>query len=519
MSEATTPKPSKPKGLRELLRAATVRVQATGKTFPPSGTGVFLAPDLVLSCLHVLNDKQEILTKGELDCFWENELEKADFTLEESHPDLDLALLRVDWKEKNPPQHAWAPIKKASAEADELSPEDELLTVGFPDGRPNAEDTRFKYEGERDLWNGRLVKLRFGQAIPGMSGGALIHPRTFYLHALLGITRDENSNLGAFATPIRAWDKIAEKTRSVRPYPEWNDLVRSPKLRRLNVALVFCLAGFVDWWIGHYASALVISLSAGVFGISATLLPWAADPFRKWIWKVSGRLIFTRFIAGLYLMVLGAGSFIGSVRVDLGGQQSKTAFLYPLGTNLTKEQERNSSLSLRPDMTGSFPKLTSFMGGREYSVRISGCPSQTITVKAWRTGQPVTADCRFDREVKLLAPTRYFFQNYEKPVEIGVTIAGKKGDPIRFDNKLKWIGETVDVPIPELVLETMFSESLKWNKKEDYERLLVNGKPESYKGEFDASKLDFQELPGGRYRLKPGPQSVGSAQVIWVDLK
>src|SRR6266851_10450985 len=79
--------------LYELLRQCTVRVSTSEKL--GHGTGFFIAPGLILTCAHVVNDVQP--KPSSIEISWNDHLYPAQ--IKRCVPGADLTLLEVDLKD------------------------------------------------------------------------------------------------------------------------------------------------------------------------------------------------------------------------------------------------------------------------------------------------------------------------------------------------------------------------------------------------------------------------------------
>ena len=202
----------------ELFRSATVRVQASGETTYGSGTGVFVAPNLVITCRHVLESESGLLESGTLDCFVNNSQVVSFRLVHSSSEEVDLALLEAI---EELPSHSWVRLARSCP----LELDVEFLSVGFPAGSADAEQARFSLEGTKERGSRSVWKLRRGQAVKGMSGAGLLHPRSRSICGLLSETRGEQSDLGAFAIPIDSADEFSQWLEKADASPDWDSVL------------------------------------------------------------------------------------------------------------------------------------------------------------------------------------------------------------------------------------------------------------------------------------------------------
>lgn len=172
-----------------LLERCTVKLKIKKNHESFVGSGFFVAPGLILTCAHVVKNVGEQLIKVN----WQQENDFSEAKVEQSLPELDLALLRFDSpKEKN------LPCVKLD---EDIKIGDELYTFGYPDRDfDNGCPVTFSAEG----FTGDkppLIKFKSGQVRPGMSGSALLNLRTGKVCGVLKFTRDRSIDLGGGAIP------------------------------------------------------------------------------------------------------------------------------------------------------------------------------------------------------------------------------------------------------------------------------------------------------------------------------
>ncbi|BCL84662.1 hypothetical protein ccbrp13_71270 [Ktedonobacteria bacterium brp13] len=169
-----------------LFTSCTVRLEILGKR---GGTGFFVAPGLILTCSHVVDLAWQ--TKSTVDVY-KNGQKIADAHIvqfrEIQYP--DVALLQI-------PQidHPCVFLDQ------EINLGDELYIYGYTPAQPNGDSLTLDYEGPGDSQH-PLLKLKKGQALPGMSGSPLLNLRTGKVCGILRSTRDEDTDMGGGAVPI-----------------------------------------------------------------------------------------------------------------------------------------------------------------------------------------------------------------------------------------------------------------------------------------------------------------------------
>ncbi|KOX14478.1 hypothetical protein ADK67_42630 [Saccharothrix sp. NRRL B-16348] len=174
--------------------AASVAITVPDKTQPELGSGVFVAPGLVITCAHVVAD-QAGTPKAE-SVRGVSQGRKLDLRVvpewirpwaEGRGP--DLALLRAVGDDL---PDAWVELR------DVVEIGDDLWAYGYPQGSYRAGDSvAFRYEGPSRSAGSVLHKLSQGQAQPGLSGAPVLNRRTGGVVGLVRATRDSRTDLGA----------------------------------------------------------------------------------------------------------------------------------------------------------------------------------------------------------------------------------------------------------------------------------------------------------------------------------
>ena len=181
-------------GLEDQLMAASVAITVPDKTQPELGSGVFVAPGLVLTCAHVVADQagtpkaesvRGVSQGRELDLRVVPEWIRP--WAEGRGP--DLALLRAVCDDL---PEAWVELR------DVVEIGDDLWAYGYPQGSYRAGDSvAFRYEGPSRSAGSVLHKMSRGQAQPGLSGAPVLNRRTGGVVGLVRATRDSRTDLGA----------------------------------------------------------------------------------------------------------------------------------------------------------------------------------------------------------------------------------------------------------------------------------------------------------------------------------
>ena len=171
--------------LEQLLQRCTVKLSIPGKM--GWGTGFFVAPGLILTCHHVVQDAGN----GKVQVCWQNQEDFAEAVIERSLPEFDLALLQFS------PPVADLPCVYLD---ESFQADDSLYTYGYPDDFPQGAPVTAKCEGMTGD-EPPLIKFKAGQVRPGLSGSPLLNQRTGKVCGIVKFTRDRSFDLGGGAVP------------------------------------------------------------------------------------------------------------------------------------------------------------------------------------------------------------------------------------------------------------------------------------------------------------------------------
>jgi hypothetical protein len=144
----------------------------------------------VLTCAHVVEEAHKKTTPVKVYCSWQDRQYAAEIVTFLPNPYPDLAVLRIEIQNH--------PCVYLHAEA-ELR--DRLYAYGYTDEYPDGDSATFEYEGPAGEEE-KLLKLKIGQARPGLSGAPLLNLRTGGVCGIVKRTRDRDSDLGGRAVPI-----------------------------------------------------------------------------------------------------------------------------------------------------------------------------------------------------------------------------------------------------------------------------------------------------------------------------
>ena len=187
--------------LYDLLTTCTVRITSKGE----QGTGFFVAPNLILTCKHVIENA--LKPPSLIDVTWQGQSFTASLYVLPTTSNLDLALLQL---QVNIPQHPCV-LLHGGAE-----PFSKLYSYGYADIKPQGASTTFDSEG----WIGaqqELLRLKDGQVRPGMSGSPVLNSVTGCICGMVQSTRDRATSLGGEAIMTKVilheFPKLADKQK------------------------------------------------------------------------------------------------------------------------------------------------------------------------------------------------------------------------------------------------------------------------------------------------------------------
>jgi len=183
------------------------------------GTGFFIAPGLILTCAHVVED----LGNKSIQVRWQNQENWAEAVVEKSLPDPDdLALLRVILPTDVDPPCVYL--------GEEVQSRDKLYLFGYPDeGDPQGEPRTFNCDGKTGSeipW----ILFNLGQVCRGMSGSPLLNQQTRKVCGIVKFTRDRKIDMGGGAvTSTVILDRFPELLELQRSFHQkdlrWNNLM------------------------------------------------------------------------------------------------------------------------------------------------------------------------------------------------------------------------------------------------------------------------------------------------------
>ncbi len=211
--------------LYDLLRQCTIKV-STSKD-GEGGTGFFVAPGLILTCAHVVENVQR--SNRTVDVVWNGYSHPAQIKKYEPGP--DLALLSIDLI-----AHPCVLLDK------DAQPFDNLYCYGYPDLRRDGDSAIFQLAGpagEQEL------TFQSGQVRPGLSGAPLLNKRTKYVCGVVQLTRDRSSDLGGRAIPVTTVFEVFPEIPVLQQ--QWHD-----QNRQWADCIMSCVTGSYDQIFADY---------------------------------------------------------------------------------------------------------------------------------------------------------------------------------------------------------------------------------------------------------------------------
>lgn len=266
----------------DLLRDVTVRVDGGSRT----GAGFFMAPGLVVTCVHVVGDVAPITVLWQPDGAPVRVIEAERRlllraggwpipNLAEAYP--DVALLAIDL------------VGHPCVGIDEDWPayDDAFQIYGYPDegGSVTLTPARLSYRGRKGVEPAVFIDLATDKVQPGMSGAALMNLRSGRVCGVVVATRDAANPDGGLAV---SWTSVAEPLADVlnanrafhRNDRRWQNLAR-PRSRRIRFRLPRVVEHFtgrdaelaaVDAALTRGRNAVITQTLSGLGGIGKSQL-------------------------------------------------------------------------------------------------------------------------------------------------------------------------------------------------------------------------------------------------------
>lgn len=201
--------------LVDYLRSCCVRVLGE-----KSGCGFFIAPQLIVTCSHVVGRDVEKASEVSLKR-WSNSTDDLTLfgTVVANFPQEDIAFITT-----SEPNQSFAALGK------EISRGHSLTAVGFPeyDGQIAFDQFEVQYEGQTMFIGAdgkeRIdTKLKSGQIKPGYSGGPLLNLETSRVVGVVALSRDVYMDLGGWAVDTSVVERLACESHQTLPSidPGW----------------------------------------------------------------------------------------------------------------------------------------------------------------------------------------------------------------------------------------------------------------------------------------------------------
>lgn len=208
--------------LISLLERCTVRLS----TPSTSGTGFFVAPGLILTCAHVIEDSQGNQTSVTVG--WGDQTYYAKILrVLPSYP--DLALLKL---ENTPSAHPCVLLHEA------VQDDDKLRSYGYSEKYSHGDPASFVFEG---MTGGpeKLLKFKEGEAVFGFSGAPLLNRRTGCVCGVLSITRGQNTLMGGRGIPTSVvLEQLTELVSLQKEFHskdrQWYDLLPESEVKQFS---------------------------------------------------------------------------------------------------------------------------------------------------------------------------------------------------------------------------------------------------------------------------------------------
>lgn len=172
---------------QQLLQRCTIRIDASGSR----GTGFFVAPQLILTCHHVVGENNSV------DVFWKVTQQNYTATVIKVYEfPIDLALLKLDTEIKK--NHPCVELTNSPPNS-----QDKLHIFGYPRDEgvdyPDGDSVTFDYGGEAFKENIKLYNLQSGRILGGFSGSPLLNLNTGKVVGMVHLSHDTTSDLGGRA--------------------------------------------------------------------------------------------------------------------------------------------------------------------------------------------------------------------------------------------------------------------------------------------------------------------------------
>lgn len=239
----------------------------------------------------------------------------------------------------------------------------------------------------------------------------------------------------------------------------------------LNLATaILSIAAFVfvglsaSWWVLYYTDWFPVVLGllglGGFFAWIAFVINLLTDERKKQIQSSFDRRVLqspaTVAVLVVVLLVgwLGFAPFRGTLLVqNLASDAGHRIEVSRLDADGTPTE----IIDRQPVVAGETVKIllpTGWFGSRDYHVKLSGLPSQRVTLRSFFREKILAPDTLLGRPVLLLRPAAKLAGPVSAGFSLRVLVEGKPFGEIKpYDGGVLWIGAEADVVIPRHVVE------------------------------------------------------------------
>ncbi|WP_080054423.1 S1 family peptidase [Spirosoma aerolatum] len=212
--------------LTAILKEYTVRIE----TKTSGGTGFFIAPNMIITCLHVIDIPYEV--------YWKDR--KINTTIAVSTEKyIDLCILKVE-----------EDIYNTCVMIGSLnSIGDTLYSYGYPEDYRTGDSLSVEYEGYSSTGykNYQLIKLKRGQIKPGFSGAPLLNLRTGLVCGMIKTTRNKAIDLGGRAIclneiqeNVNELDFVFQKNNEFNKYNrKWYNMLTDNQKKEIGIYKIY----------------------------------------------------------------------------------------------------------------------------------------------------------------------------------------------------------------------------------------------------------------------------------------
>jgi tetratricopeptide (TPR) repeat protein len=181
-------------------------VQLSVPNSPSRGTGFLVAPHLILTCYHVVEQAKTV------EVLYVPENCETQATVKDTVPNADLALLELP--------KALVAENILAALGTAYQSRDPFYTFGYPDRDfPDGAPVTAECEGEFQENGISLIKFKAGQIRPGLSGSPLYNQRTGQICGVVKFTLNSSIDLGGGAIPLSHCPESWQHDFTLQPEP------------------------------------------------------------------------------------------------------------------------------------------------------------------------------------------------------------------------------------------------------------------------------------------------------------